>query len=371
MNSSVLSTRLSRQGREYLLQTSWLESKQRIVTTLFSEGKFISQQTLQCATGVSEQELSSLLKSVHHRSSQETSRLFELSEHPNGQHDEAAVRFLLGEAFYQAGLLEEATAELKVTLKLQPKNPTAIKLLAQIYLDRKDYHQAKIHLQSALESYPQYADLRLLSAEVLSAQEKYSAALAELEQALQINPYYAEAHFESASVLIQNLLGRKEFELTADLPGRALHFLEQALRLNPAYSDPRLQLSLELLRKKDYGPALQSLLDLKEKTKGRYRNHLHEYYLKYISQNGALDEKSLAQQIKSLQQLVGQNPAYADLHFQLGTIYMLLCRYITQKAITEYQKALQLNPHYKKAERNMKLCENDLKGIDLLLKAML
>ena len=50
---------------------------------------------------------------------------------------------------------------------------------------------------------------------------------------------------------------------------------------------------------------------------------------------------------------------------------MLLCRYITQKAVFEYQKALQLNPHYKKAERNMKLCENDLKGIDLLLKAML
>src|SRR4030067_3130467 len=147
MNSSILSTRLSHQGREYLLQTSWLESKQRIVTTLFSEGKFISQQTLQCAAGISEQELSDLLKNVHQRSCQETSRLFELSEHPNGQHDQAAVRFLLGEAFYQAGLLEEAMAELKVTLKLQPKNPTAIKLLATISLDRKDYHHAALHLQ--------------------------------------------------------------------------------------------------------------------------------------------------------------------------------------------------------------------------------
>src|SRR3990172_7686734 len=142
MNSSILSTRLSHQGREYLLQTSWLESKQRIVTTLFSEGKFISQQALQCANRLSEQELSDLLKSVHHRSCQETSRLFELSEHPNGQHDQATVRFLLGEAFYQAGLLEEAMAELKRTLEPQSKNPTAIKLLAQIYLDRKDYDQA-------------------------------------------------------------------------------------------------------------------------------------------------------------------------------------------------------------------------------------
>src|SRR3972149_9098390 len=112
MTSTVLTSRLQRDGKEYLLQTSWVESKKRIITALFSEGKFLSQQAFECANGVNETELANLLKAVHQHRFQETARLFELSQNPNGHLDEAEVRLLLGEAFYQQGLLAEAEAEL-------------------------------------------------------------------------------------------------------------------------------------------------------------------------------------------------------------------------------------------------------------------
>lgn len=371
MTTPVLTSRLYRQGKEYLLQTSWVESQKKIIISLFSEGKFLSQQAFEFVNRRDEDDSATLLKTLHQNKFQETSRLFELSEHPNGQHNEAEVRFLLGEAFYQQGLLNEAAVELQKSLALAQENPSAIRLLAQIYLELQDFSRAETHLLPALDKYAKYADLRLLLAETLAGLERYSAAVEQIQQALAINPYYAEAHFRLGLVLIQNKVSRREFELTTDYPARAVQSLERAAQLNPDYLSPQFQQSLESLRQGNSEEALKSLLKAGQRERDRYRNHLHEYYLKYIAQNGALDEKSLSRQIKSLQRLVEQNPAYADLHFQLGTIYMLLCRYITQKAVLEYGKALQLNPNYKKAQRNMKLCENDLKGIDLLLKAML
>jgi tetratricopeptide (TPR) repeat protein len=371
MTSPVLTSRLYCQGKEYLLQTSWVETQKKIITSLFSEGKFLSQQAFECVNGIGTEESATLLKTLHQNKFQETSRLFELSEHPNGQHNEAEVRFLLGEAFYQQGLLGEAVLELKQSLETAPDNPSAVRLLAQVYLDLHDFSRAETHLAPALQRYEKYADLRLLLAETLAGLEKYSEAVKQIEQAVAINPYYAEAHFRLGLVLMQNKVRRKEFELTTDYPVRALQSLERAAQLNPDYLSPQFQQGLESLRNGNSEEALKHLTTDSVKNRDRYRNYLHEYYLKYIAQNGALDEKSLSRQIKSLQKLVEQNPAYADLRFQLGTIYMLLCRYITQKAVLEYGKALQLNPDYKKAQRNMKLCENDLKGIDLLLKAML
>ncbi len=371
MTSPVLTSRLYRQGQEYLLQTSWVETQKKIITSLFSEGKFLSQQAFECANGTETEDLATLLKTLHQNKFQETSRLFELSEHPNGQHDEAEVRFLLGEAFYQQGLLYEAGVELQKSLEIAQDNPSAIRLLAQVHIEMQNFIQAEAHLQQALEKYAKYADLRLLLAETLAGLERYSAAVEQIQQALAINPYYAEAHFRLGLILVQNKVRRKEFELTTDYPARAVQSLERASQLNPDYAGLLFQQGLVLLRKGNNEEALKHFLKAGQRERSHYRNYLHEYYLKYIAQNGALDEKSLSRQIKSLQKLVEQNPAYADLHFQLGTIYMLLCRYITQKAVLEYGKALKLNPNYKKAQRNMKLCENDLKGIDLLLKAML
>lgn len=371
MANSLLTTKLTIKDKEYLVQTSWLESEKMIITSLFAGGKFVSKQVPEYSNELSADQRSDLLKQVHQRQCQETASLLQLSVRPDGRQNQAEIHFLLGEAFYHRRLLEEAEAELKESLDSIPENPQAIELLGRVCLTRGDFAQAAEHFQRGVDLYPHYADFCLLYSLALAALERYSPAIDQIERAIQINPYYAQAHFELGMVLIQNMLRRKEYELTLGLPEKAIQSFNQAAQLNPAFLSPVFTLGLDLLRQGNYSQAYQHLSACTAIRKDRSPNYLHEYYLKFLSSNGSLDEKSLSQQIKSLQQLVDKNPAYADLHFQLGTVYMLLCRYITEKAVSQYKKALQFNPNYKKAEKNMKLCENDIKGMDLLLRAMI
>jgi len=371
MATPVLTSRLRRRDKEYLLQTSWLEPKKLIVNSLFCQGNLVSQDSLELNNPVNQEKIYELLKLVHGTELEETRRLFELSDNPNGKQDQAEMRFLLGEAFYHRRLYQEAQVELAKSLELTHHNPPALELLARLHLSSGNFLAAKEHLRRAVELYPKYADLHLLYGQALSALDEFDPALEELKRALEINPYYSEAYFESGIVLLQNALKKKDYDLTLGLPATALQYFKRAVQLNPALLNSSFQEGLDLLQKSEYAQTLTRLLACREKQKEKHRNSLHDYYLKFICSENQVDEKTLSRHIKALQKMLEHNPSYADLHFQLGTIYMLLCRYITQKAIGEYRLALRQNPHYKKAERNLKLCQNDLKGMDLLLKAML
>ena len=371
MANSVISSRLRRKDKEYLLQTSWLEAKQVIVNSLFCQGNLVSQNTLEYGKGVNPEKISELLRLVHGTELEEIRRLFELSDNPNGQQNEAEMRFLLGEAFYHRLLFEEAVFELTKSLDLNPNNPPALELSARIHLSSGNFSLAKDHLRQAVELFPKYADLRLLYGQALAALDEFVSALDQLKQAAEINPYYAQAYFESGIVLLQNVLKKKDYDLTLGLPASALQYFNRAVQLDPALLIPSYQEGLDFLHNSEYREALARLLACRERQREKHRNSLHDYYLKFICSHGLVDEKTLSRHIKALQKMLEDNPTYADLHFQLGTIYMLLCRYITQKATGQYRLALRQNPRYKKAERNLKLCENHLKGMDLLLKAML
>jgi len=84
-----------------------------------------------------------------------------------------------------------------------------------------------------------------------------------------------------------------------------------------------------------------------------------------------LNEKIITRRIKHLQNAISNNPHFADLHYELAIAYTLLGRFIHGKSIEEYNKALAINPKFERARNNLKLAENDLKGTDLVIKAIM
>jgi Tfp pilus assembly protein PilF len=84
-----------------------------------------------------------------------------------------------------------------------------------------------------------------------------------------------------------------------------------------------------------------------------------------------LNEKIIMRRIKYLKNAISDNPHYADLHYELAVAYTLLGKFIHNKSIEEYNNALSINPNFERAQRNLKLAQNELKGTDIIINAIM
>lgn len=83
------------------------------------------------------------------------------------------------------------------------------------------------------------------------------------------------------------------------------------------------------------------------------------------------DNQFIGGYVERLKTSIEDYPKYADLHNSLGIAYLIMCRNLFLKALDEFRRALSINPRFKRAEKNLKLAENDGKGFLILLRAIL
>jgi len=96
-----------------------------------------------------------------------------------------------------------------------------------------------------------------------------------------------------------------------------------------------------------------------------------EFYLRYLYGEDGRSASYISQYIKELERLVNKYPAYSDLRNKLGIAYVIQCRQIFSRALSEFQKATSIDPEYERAQKNLKLAHNDGKGLLILLRALL
>jgi hypothetical protein len=60
-----------------------------------------------------------------------------------------------------------------------------------------------------------------------------------------------------------------------------------------------------------------------------------------------------------------------DVYHELGFAYAVLGVSVTSKALSNFEKALQINPAYEKARKNLKLIQYDQRGFRTMLQAIL
>ncbi len=70
------------------------------------------------------------------------------------------------------------------------------------------------------------------------------------------------------------------------------------------------------------------------------------------------------------QKLLKKYPSHADIYKDLGLAYCMLRNYINEKAINSFQRALEINPEFEKAQRNFKLSSYERTGSEIFLKAI-
>jgi tetratricopeptide (TPR) repeat protein len=104
-----------------------------------------------------------------------------------------------GRRAFGAGRHEEAIAEYRTVLALEPENPTALRSLALTLATAGRHDEAIAHFERMLEIYPDHQLALLEHATVLLQRGREAEAVASLQRAIRTDPDFKNAHFNLAT----------------------------------------------------------------------------------------------------------------------------------------------------------------------------
>ncbi len=169
----------------------------------------------------------------------------------------AAARAELGAAFYEAGQMKEAEAELSAAIKIEPADQQSVMRLARVYLAVNDLPAAGRTLEAAVARGMDVGPVYALLAEVYQQSGHPENAIPALRLAIQHDPQSEKYRFDYA-ILLTN----------TNAPGAAVIRLEEALQSFP--KSPRLWFALgfayfKLDKDEESERALKRVIDLDAK----------------------------------------------------------------------------------------------------------
>lgn len=358
--------------RRLHVQTSYLESSGRIVSTVFDNGRTIDKREISFTNGTAPSALHARLQEIHQQTINEFETLHYVSEKVyTVRHAGSAVR--LGRLFLRKRLLGEAERALLLALESEPELIEAQLLLAHVYNLQSRHDEARGLLDSTLSSAATFADLHCTLGETLFFLRDYPAAVERFLTALELNPDFAAAHYHLATTLLaRQQEGCAEAESDAEEQEEILQHLQRALKLAPELRTPEVKAVFGLLHEHKTDEALERLIAARPAPFwGPDLSFEDEFYLKFMYGGKGRDDDFIAGYTERLSRVLADYPGYADLHNNLGIAYLIQCRNLFLKALDEFRAALQINPEFERARKNLKIAENDGKGFLILLRALL
>lgn len=278
----------------------------------------------------------------------------------------------LGMAYTQLHRYEEAAAEFKTALQLNPQDDVAqlsyLKVLivlgqfqtalplAQDYLrhhpaefdanyvlgvvqrELGDYTAAKDRLLQAVGMNPDVYDARYNLGIAFAKLGQPAEARVQLEKALQLDPSAAEAHFQLASVLRALSLPQAAQEQLA------LYQQESAERQHKDVAVATANQAKEFLQHDDAAKAADLYREALQNDPNNAQI-LYEFALALDAQRDFDSER------ETLRRAIEVNPEFAAAHNQLGLL--ILQAGDAADAEKEFQMAISLNPHYAEAQNNL------------------
>ncbi len=363
-------------GHRFHVQTTYSAGKQKFVSHVFERGRVIDQHELLCPGETNPQSLSPKLQQFHLEVMAEMELLFHIAERVRRtKHCPSYLR--LGAFFLEKNLPEEALAVLRQAVELGPEMPEAHQGLGRAFLRQRDFVQAEEMFRRGLELAPEYPDLHHDLGLALLEQERLLEALSCFEAALRLNPRFSQTHLLLALTLLLTLQGPQPLQDHPPPPSTRLKRAQDLLEaLIPPGAPPQHSLKIQeahaALARKDHVEAIIHLQNAREETSAAPDKILeNEFYLKFMFGGKSRDEAYIQTYAGRLLAAAQDFPEYPDLHNHLGIAYLIQSRNLFLRALEEFRQAVKINPEYKRAERNLKLTENDSKSFVYLLRAML
>src|SRR5262249_28791406 len=358
-------------GTKYYVQSSLIPSQRVVVTSLFHEGGLLTRQNAGYDGSVTGDALRGLVRRLHDEYRVRLTSLLDLRERLKKDVD-ARAHLRLGEALYRQRLYREAMAEVIRAIKLGLEDAGAYSILGNCLLALGDSEKAMRAFQKGLELAPGYADLHNDLGVAHLKLERCKEAAASFERALECNRYYQAALLNLAIALSLNVVLKQDYELSRDLRNRLRRLLELNLQLKPQLDGEDFRTAMSALDTERYDLVYEKLDAIKRELDTVASNDLSlELYLILKFRAEELSEEDIDALVERLKIALESNPGYADIQNDLGVLYAAKCKIFIDKAHDSFRQALQTNPGFRKAEKNLKLAGNDRQGIHFLLKALL
>jgi tetratricopeptide (TPR) repeat protein len=352
------------------VQTTYSANSEKILSHIFDNGRVIERREVGVTEEIKSAALPKKLKVVHQEMISEMELLYYIAEKVRQvRHPVSCMK--LGLVFMSKNLLDDAVAFFQMAAELEPNLPEVYCNLGYVNLRRGDFANAEVVLRKGLQLAPRFADLHHHLGVACMEQRKFAPALEALRTALDINANFFQAHFHYGLALL--------LSVTADFGGdsvisikAAQEHLARAAEGFPAYRTPRLEKALQLIDEGAHESAAQELQSLRQEiTPETDLTFEHDFYLKFMYGGKGKDDDFILDYTNRLRMAIRDYPDYADLHNNLGVAYLIQCRNLFLRALEEFRVALRINPIFKRAEKNLKLSENDGKGFLILLRAIL
>jgi len=368
-------------GRKFHVQTATHVAKGIASCEIFEEGRLINKNMVrferrrQKDEEQLEKRIRNIVESVHQDTLDEINVMFTIADKIKDV-KEAAPHVQMGLLFIKNNMLEDAIAEFKLAIQLNPKAVEAYKQLGLAYLGLQNNAEAIKLLEKALKIEPRYADLHNVAGLAYLSAKQHVKALEFFQQALRINPKYDLARYNLALLYLDSVQSDKS---DTHLPPASIR-IERTYQQLQALADKKLRGVANVLakvRKAVQTNKLKTAVKLLEAGRERLlEDDDHNiisisFLLRFMYGGRSISQRTLMKFEKELLEATGRKESYADLWNSLGIVHLIQCRNLFIQALNEFNKALEINPNFEKALKNKKLVENDGKEFLILLRAIL
>jgi tetratricopeptide (TPR) repeat protein len=360
-------------GRKFHVQTNYSVSKETISSRVFNDGQVIDSREMTVAGDLSREDLNTLMNEMHQLAITEMEILFYIFEKVKTvRHAPSANK--LGLLFLRKNLIKEAVEQFYLALDIEPNFSEVFANLGKAFIFSESYDEAVEILEKGATKAPDFADIQNYLGIAYFQQGLLKQAVKHLHEATRLNHNYAEAHYHYGMALLAEFLNQNdENNLSVEVNcNKALGHLNQAAEQNLNAYIPNFDKVMELITQEAYREAVDEYKNCNPRDfLENYSDIENEFYLKFMYGGKGKDDSFISNYIEKLRELIEEFPEYADLRNNLGVAQLIQCRNLFLKSLEEFRTALKINPNFKKAEKNLKLAENDGKGFLILLRAIL
>lgn len=370
LNSEILAG-----GKKFHVQTQYLEPNEKIVSNVFDDGKVTVTKGVELSndSGISEIKLE--VNRLHQKMIADVELLFYISDKVK-MIEHAVSNNKLGLVFLSKNMLDEAISEFRRALEIEPELVEAHNNLGRTYLKLKSYEKAIDVFSTGIEYNPEYADIHNNLGYAYLKTGSYAEAIAELQRAIEFNSDYVVAMFNLCLVYLKTII--ENIEEDENLPAMDVRLdkikslLTEIKEKEQFFKPENIDIVLKHLDDENIDEAVNAL-ELAESDRSEIADYdfENEFYLKFMFGGKGKDDEFIMEYTNQLKKVIHENPEFADLRNSLGIVYLIQCRNLFLNALEEFRQALKINPNFKKAEKNLKLAENDGKGFLILLRAIL
>lgn len=374
MSPVNLNDNIHAHGRHLHLQTETHHDSNTISSTLYDGGRVLVKEEQDYSMLLSDEELQELVLSLHGIKLLSIERLFSISARiQTVKHATSLHR--LGRQFLRWHLLDEAISDLTLAIQYNKQLGHAYVDLSEAYILRGALEEAESTIKKGLSLLTEYPDLNHQLGRIYMIQKNYIPAIEAFIKALKINNKYAAVHGTLAQCFLEIVLNpSEEVALPAKEESirRAKDHLQRAVALSRQYQNAQTEESMRLLFKGQTEEAHKLLIDFLQSNNPRTEYAIQdEFYLSFLYGEQGRDRKRVSEYIDRLERSIADHASQADYHNHLGIVYIIQCRNLFNLALSHFRKAIGINPEYKTAAKNLKLADNEGKGLLLLLRALL